>query len=186
MDFELMSYLGQFNRVLGITLDNGKEVVARIPFPNAGPPRLMTSSEVATMDFLRTRLDAPVPKVLAWNASSNSDVGTEYMIMEKCAGETLPMDKPAPGSTIIAAQTLMDLLTAIPFSQYGSIYYKEDVDTSLQNMPLYADPDIIDECSDRFRIGPSAERRFYRGGRNKLAIDRGPCMVICQQHSQLN
>ncbi|KAF8898262.1 hypothetical protein CPB84DRAFT_1155779 [Gymnopilus junonius] len=165
---------GQFNRILGITLDNGKEVVARMPFSNAGPPRLTTSSEVATMDFLRTLLDAPVPKVLAWNASSDSDVGTEYIIMEKCPGETLPLDKPAPGSTIIAAQTLMDLLAGIPFSQYGSIYYKEDVDAALKERPLYADPNILDECSKRFRIGPSAERRFYRGGRAKLNIDRGP------------
>ncbi|PPQ69531.1 hypothetical protein CVT26_001789 [Gymnopilus dilepis] len=165
---------GQFNRVLGVTLDNGMEVVARMPFPLAGPARLMTSSEVATMDFLRNSLGAPVPAVLAWNASSENEVGTEYIIMEKCLGETLPTDKPSPGSTILVAQTVMDLLATVKFSQYGSIYYKEDVDVHLQSRPLYHDPDVGDESTEKFRIGPSAERRFYRGGRAQLDIDRGP------------
>lgn len=47
-------------------MDDGREVVARIPFRNAGPRQIMTQSEVATMDFLRTRLNAPIPKVLSW------------------------------------------------------------------------------------------------------------------------
>jgi hypothetical protein len=33
------------------------------------------------MDFARTRIGAPVPKVLAWNASPDNDVGCEYIIM---------------------------------------------------------------------------------------------------------
>lgn len=70
---------------------------------------------------------------------------------------------------------LMSNLASIPFSQYGSIYYKEDVDPRLQERPLYAEGIDEDELSGRFRIGPSVERRFYRGGRAHLPVDRGPC-----------
>src|SRR3954447_7668020 len=76
---------GGFNKIFLLTMDDGYEVIARIPTPIAGPPHYMTASEVATMDFLRTRLDIPAPKVFAWSSRANSDnpVGAEYIIMEK-------------------------------------------------------------------------------------------------------
>lgn len=40
---------GAFNRVFIFTMDNKRKAVARIPNRVAGPPRLTTNSEVATM-----------------------------------------------------------------------------------------------------------------------------------------
>lgn len=42
---------GNFNRAFLMHLDNGIKVVARVPFPAAGPSRLVTNSEVATMAY---------------------------------------------------------------------------------------------------------------------------------------
>ena len=42
---------GGFNRVFIFTTDNAKRVVARLPFKQAGPPRLTTNSEVATITY---------------------------------------------------------------------------------------------------------------------------------------
>lgn len=42
---------GGFNRVFILYLDNGERVVARVPFRIAGPRRLTTNSEVATMAY---------------------------------------------------------------------------------------------------------------------------------------
>lgn len=42
---------GNFNKALPLTMDDGNEVVAKIPCPNAGPPSLTTASEVATLKF---------------------------------------------------------------------------------------------------------------------------------------
>ena len=42
---------GGFNRVFLFVLDNGKRIVAKIPFSLAGPPRLATNSEVATIKY---------------------------------------------------------------------------------------------------------------------------------------
>jgi hypothetical protein len=41
---------GGFNRVFIFHMDNGKWIVARLPFGLAGAKRLMTNSEVATVD----------------------------------------------------------------------------------------------------------------------------------------
>lgn len=43
---------GNFNKTFLLTFDNGSEVIARIPNPNAGRPHFSTASEVATMDFV--------------------------------------------------------------------------------------------------------------------------------------
>jgi hypothetical protein len=43
---------GMFNKILLLSMDNGKQVVAKIPNPNTGQPHLTTASEVATMKFV--------------------------------------------------------------------------------------------------------------------------------------
>ncbi|KAF9485545.1 hypothetical protein BDN70DRAFT_591828 [Pholiota conissans] len=169
---------GSCNRVFSLGLSNGKNVIARIPFPNAGPRSILTRSEVATMDFVRSRFGgAPIPKVLAWDSTTTNNVGCEYIIMERCGGTAL---KDKLGSDLEFYRHIADIaelmsgLACIRFSQYGSIYYKEDVDSELRARPLYADGEEQDELSERFRIGPSVQRRFYRGERARMSIDRGP------------
>jgi hypothetical protein len=46
---------GGFNRVFLLWLDNGARVVARVPHRIAGPQRLITNSEVATLAYSMTR-----------------------------------------------------------------------------------------------------------------------------------
>lgn len=43
---------GQRNKVFLMTMDNGAEVLAKIPNPNAGPAFYTTASEVATRDLV--------------------------------------------------------------------------------------------------------------------------------------
>ena len=45
---------GMFNKAFLLSMDNGQEVVAKVPNPNAGVLHLTTASEVATMDFVCT------------------------------------------------------------------------------------------------------------------------------------
>ena len=42
------SFEGTFNRVFRLGLDTGDDIVARIPFRNAGPRSLLTRSEVSS------------------------------------------------------------------------------------------------------------------------------------------
>ena len=43
---------GQYNKVFQLTMDDGREIIAKLPNPNAGRPHFTTASEVATMDFV--------------------------------------------------------------------------------------------------------------------------------------
>lgn len=49
---------GNYNKAFLLTMDNGDQVVAKVPNPNAGFPFCTTASEVATMDFVN-RPDPP-------------------------------------------------------------------------------------------------------------------------------
>ena len=44
---------GMFNKAFLLTMQDGTQVVGKVPNPNAGRPHFTTASEVATMDFVR-------------------------------------------------------------------------------------------------------------------------------------
>lgn len=120
-----------------IAMDNGKRVIARIPFPVAGPPHLMTASEVATMDYARSILEIPVPEVLAWSSrASSTPVGCEFIIMEHLNGLTLSKRAQVFQSgelspCVDAVAKMLAQFSFVRFSQIGSIYFKEDVSAEL-------------------------------------------------------
>ncbi|GIJ86706.1 hypothetical protein Asppvi_005599 [Aspergillus pseudoviridinutans] len=70
-------------------MDTGSCVVARLPTGIAGPPRLTTNSEVATMTYLQSKISLPIPKILDWNDNPSNPIGTEYIFQEHVAGVQL-------------------------------------------------------------------------------------------------
>ncbi|CEL11353.1 Putative Phosphotransferase family protein [Aspergillus calidoustus] len=80
---------GNFNKALVLTMNDGNEVIAKLPCPNAGPQSLTTASEVATLKFLQSKTSIRVPRVFAWNSDAANPVGAEYIIMEKISGVAL-------------------------------------------------------------------------------------------------
>ena len=130
------------------------------------------------MDFVRMKFGVPIPKVVAWDPSPYNPVGCEYIITEKCPGTSLAEKLPDTSIASLYVNSVaqwMGGMANVRFSQFGSIYYKEDVDESLQARPLYASGEEEDECSERFRVGPSVERAFYRRERANMEFNRGPC-----------
>lgn len=47
---------GLHNKAFVLSLDNGTEIFAKLPNPNAGPPHFNTASEVATRHFVSALL----------------------------------------------------------------------------------------------------------------------------------
>ncbi|TRM60756.1 hypothetical protein BD626DRAFT_406815 [Schizophyllum amplum] len=174
--------IGITNRVFALTFDNDVDYILKIPFPVAGPKHLCTASEVATLDYLDTELGFPVPVVRAWSShAEETPVGTEYILYERFPGTSLSdFDKNEffvtddPYLRILPFLRLFEVqMTVLGFSQIGSLYYKEDVSQQLRDRPLYSNG-ITTADSERFRIGPTIEREFWRAGRSTLDIDRGP------------
>jgi len=46
---------GFYNKAYVFTMDDGRQVIGKVPNPNAGIPHYTTASEVATMDFVGLR-----------------------------------------------------------------------------------------------------------------------------------
>lgn len=57
---------GMYTKAYILRMNDGREVVTKVPNPNAGVPHYTTASEVATMEFVRDVLKTPIPKVHAW------------------------------------------------------------------------------------------------------------------------
>ncbi|KAF7589600.1 hypothetical protein BBP40_004060 [Aspergillus hancockii] len=163
---------GGFNKVFLLKANDGREVIARIPTPIAGPPRYTTASEVATMNFLRVILGHPVPKVLAYSISSDNPVGAEYIIMERVHGESLSSKWLALKAEEVKniMKQLADIeqkLFSFRFPGYGSLYHARDIEGQTR-IPI----GVEDFC-----IGPVAARQFWHGERCQMDLDRGPWLL---------
>ena len=171
------------------------QAIARIPCALAGAPFLTTASEVATLEFVRDVLGIRAPRVFAWSANANANpVGAEYIIMEKISG----VESRHRWTRIAKGPEVFPLLDGVfdlehrfeyaPFSQIGSLYFKDDVDPDLQSRPLFRSDALpednaelngkLDAAKDKYRIGPIADRQWWRGERAQVIYDHGPCQFL--------
>ena len=169
---------GGFNRVFRVMMDDGFEVVAKIPYPVAGPKYYATASEAASLRFLYSK-GIPVPKLYGYSPLESNPAGVEYIIMEKASGVGLETTWPSMGkrerhklasSFVEIEKEFFDL----PFRSIGSIYFKTDVSSELQD-PLYGAGAERSEDAEMFCIGPIADYMFWHGRRASLDLYRGPC-----------
>ena len=166
---------GASNKVF-IAVGQGKRAIIKIPDPVV-PSQLVTASEVATLDYLRTELEIPVPKVFAWSTTSDNPVGCEYIIMEEASGDalntvwpTLEVDKKF--AVIDGILSLQDRLLqgSVELGGYGSLYFAEDaVALGMSNHVL------VTKTSARFCLGPLATQDFLDLRVIAAGVDRGPC-----------
>ncbi|PWY77778.1 phosphotransferase enzyme family protein [Aspergillus eucalypticola CBS 122712] len=151
---------GMFNKAFLFTMQDGTQVVGKVPNTNAGRPHYTTASEVATMDFVRNKLSTPVPKVLAWSSNaSENPVGAGYIIMEKVGG--IQLNKVWPRMNI---KQRFELAKTI--ARYQKAW--------MSNGCILVNEDGSQFKDDQFAISPSTGRGFLDDGRIDVDFDRGP------------
>jgi len=167
---------GSFNKVFLLTMNTGEQTIARIPHPNAGPAHYTTASEVATMHYLRTKLQLPIPKVIDYSSDATNSVGSEYILMERVCGPNLStkwdtLNEKKKRKIVDRLAQLQSKLLTVQFSSYGNLYFKGDIDPALSASQLYneSSPDDTTYC-----IGPTTEWRFWEPERTG---SRGPCII---------
>ncbi|KAI9370282.1 kinase-like domain-containing protein [Aspergillus egyptiacus] len=168
---------GGFNRVFLITMDDGLEVIAKLPYRLAGPRHYATASEAATLQFLHSK-GIPVPKLDGYSSSEDNPVGVEYIVMEKARGVGLQSrwhtlskrELHKLASTFVETEKQF---FNIPFRAIGGIYFKKNVRRIFER--IYMRLMFQDgQDSDMFCIGPTADYMFWHGKRANLDIHRGP------------
>ncbi|KAM5441111.1 hypothetical protein MferCBS31731_003899 [Microsporum ferrugineum] len=167
---------GQYNKTFLLTFDNGYEVVAKIPNPNAGPKLFTIASEVATMDYSREIIGLPVPRVLTWNCDSSNPVESEYIIMEKAKGNALSeiwyqLPRPKKFEYIKQVVQIESKLLSVTFPEYGCIYYKKDLPLKHQHKHQTT---LQGDSMNKFCIGPVVDPELWSGERSNLKLPRGP------------
>ncbi|KAK0447228.1 kinase-like domain-containing protein [Armillaria borealis] len=171
---------GAYNKVFLLEFDNGREAIARIPCALVGNVHLSTASEVATMEYVRDVIGHPTPRVLAWSSTpeARSAVGSDFILMERINGVALEkrwfntFDEDI--GAMIREMLFLDLaLHRRPFSQIGSLFFKEDVSPELQSRPLYLEEkDNEEPAAEKYRIGPVVEKQYWFN--EPIEGDRGP------------
>lgn len=77
---------GAFNKLYKITCSKG-QFIFRVTLPVA--PEVKTSSEVATLSFLREKTNIPAPKMIGHNKDFEDDLEFEWIRMERIPGRPL-------------------------------------------------------------------------------------------------
>ncbi|KAF2875182.1 kinase-like domain-containing protein [Massariosphaeria phaeospora] len=169
---------GGFSKALLLRKEDGSEIIAKIPFPIAGPPKYTTAAEVAVLQYLHAHTQIPVPKVLAWSSDPSNPVGAEYIIMEKASGIQLfkrwgEMTDYDQFCLVKQLTRLEGELAALRFPASGSLYPCE----SMGQNDTYVTLDRETDPSGRFCIGPSCERGWDIQAKTVSShsqLDQGP------------
>jgi hypothetical protein len=191
---------GGYNRVFIFSTDNGKRVVAKLPFSLAGPLRLTTNSEVATMKYresitihsigslqmlivlcglVQANTDIPIPKILDWSDDASNAIGSEYIIMEHATGVQLHQKWPVMAvdqqiSCIDAIYRKAKEMVDMNFSAYGSLYLNGSPLNTASKLPLNLEFSIGPHCGARYWDCNVGEARYYQ----KTKPNQGPCKLF--------
>jgi hypothetical protein len=115
----------------GGTSNNVGEFVMRLSLPV--DPRHKTLSEVATLEYVRAHTDVPVPRVVAFDATRDSDIGFEWILMERLPGRPLAeswrtMTLEAKEAVVKRVAHFAAQLFRLRFRRIGNIYRASDVE----------------------------------------------------------
>ena len=166
---------GRFNRTFLITMCDGFQMVARIPYPAMVPKYYTIASEVATMAFLRSS-GLPIPKVYGYSPVPENAAETEYIFMEFVQGTKLSQIWFDLGEREILSVScqlaqLESKMMSVSFPAGGSLYYTQD----LENVTGGPGIPLEDEC---FCVGPDTRLVLWYGKRSQLDIEWGPCRPL--------
>ncbi|KAJ3570443.1 hypothetical protein NP233_g4388 [Leucocoprinus birnbaumii] len=165
---------GGFNRIFLITMHDGFQMIARVPYPVTEPKFYAVASEVATMAFLRAH-GLPVPKVYGYSPTSDNAAKTEYIFLEFVKGTKLTdmwmqLKEADLASVLRQLVKLESLIMSISFPAGGSLYHVDDLEKvagGKTGIPMSLN-------GERFCIGPDVRLHMWYGRRSQLDVNRGP------------
>jgi aminoglycoside phosphotransferase (APT) family kinase protein len=147
---------GSFNKVYDVQYGSSKHYIMRIAAPVQ--PQLKTSSEVATIEYVRHSTDIPVPTILEFNSSHDNELGFEWMLMGYVPGSKLDeqwrsMAWPKKELLMRKVVALLVQLFQQRFPTIGNLYM---------------------DNHQQFRQGQNVERVFFWENHLKFKVPRGP------------
>ncbi|RMZ66082.1 phosphotransferase enzyme family [Pyrenophora seminiperda CCB06] len=144
------------------------------------------------MDFARTVLDIPAPKVLSWSGEAENSVESEYILMEEVTGDKLSdvwfqMELDDKLKVVNDVVDLQRKFTSVAFNRYGNLYFAKDAYPGCVKVEITGDlsQSSKDMTNNRFVIGPVVDPTFWLQERASMNIDRGPSQRTPAAHIAL-
>ena len=178
---------GAFNKlylIYPLNADEGtvESFIMRVALPV--DPYFKTANEVATLQFVQKNTSIPVPRIIAFDPSSDNELGFEWILMSKLPGVPL---KSLWGSPALVWEERVQLtktlagyvkqLMSFKFPLMGSLYpsSRQEVDRVAWLKDFSSKTRFVPLLDDtRFAIGPVVTNQFFYGDRVHLQPDRGP------------
>ncbi|CAK1366384.1 unnamed protein product [Cercospora beticola] len=168
---------GGFNRVFEVTMKDGFQVIARLPYPSTQPRLLATASEVATMDLVR-KYGVPTPMVYGYSTDAKNEVGSEYILMERATGRCLgevwyeisDKERVKVLGEIVKQEAKM---FEIGFPAFGSVFGAADLPEHIGRVEVGTE-------AGGFCVGPDVSLKNWFGTRSQLGMPRGPALTAQQ------
>lgn len=167
---------GTFNKSYTVAPADGiRTYIFRVSLPVE--PFYKTESEVATLSYIRSHTLIPVPRVLAFDASFDNELGFEWILMEKVKGVSLDgLWAGLPETTKVSvvkevAGYICQMREQYQFTAIGNLYHRKALKKAGfgdKFVRIDGDRDAV------FAIGPLVSTFFFLGRRIRLPRDRGP------------
>ncbi|KAH6615305.1 phosphotransferase enzyme family-domain-containing protein [Boeremia exigua] len=156
---------GAFNKIYSVNCCVG-DFVLRVALPVA--PKVKTLSEVATIAFIRSRTNLPIPRVLAYNADFNNKLGFEWLLMDRVHGRSLrscwnEISWLKKGLLVQKMAEFVSEMFHIKLSSIGSLY----------EYHLNSHPDSNDAAVEH-ALGEVVSPTFFVGSHIRQIFHRGP------------
>ena len=189
---------GGFNKLYSISCSgHSTHYLLRVALPLV--PYYRIESEAAVLSYLKENTSIPVARVVAWKSSAATDLGFEWILLEKIEGVALyDIWRKVPWESkleiVAALAPLLGQLRDHKFDRIGSLYFKgreiqpdpehrskfvcpthDLLIDSLQIAEESKDP-ISEEASEQggYVVGPILDSLFYLNRRLYLPGNRGP------------
>lgn len=173
---------GAFNKLYKVET-KARCALMRVTLPV--DPSYKTDSEVATINFVRQKTDMPVPKIFAFDMSSENALGFEWILMEMLPGRTLRSKwRKIPGDVKrnlvkqiakYQAQLFRRRFSAIGhlFSQFGASSTAKEALLQI-NLPAIPESQQAAIASSGFLLGQLVSMIFFWGDHISQDVPRGP------------
>lgn len=160
---------GAFNKVYVIT-GSQAEYVMRVSLPV--DPRFKTLSEVAILELLHKVTSIPVPEVIAFDASTQNELGLEWIIMKRVPGESLnkiwgSMAWSGKCGVVRQIVDIMARMFRIRCAEIGNIFLSKDV----RSAPSHSAGSSL---PSEFVVDRIVSMPFFWDGRLLQDVPRGP------------
>ena len=168
---------GAFNKLYTISSPHSsQEYILRVALPVE--PFYKTESEAATLAYVRKHTTLPVPEVIAYNSSSENELGFEWMLLKIRGVSVSEISESIKFSSkvrlTVQISDIQKELRRLQFSQVGSLYFsrvKSQVNGRLDSTNAKNKDGYMDIDND-FVIGRMVSPWFFRDKRVWLPADR--------------